>query len=39
MHDGKIKEHLSYPVKLVLDNEEEIVSISFSKRLMREKVI
>lgn len=37
--DGKIKEHLSYPVKLVLDNEEEIVSISFSKRLMREKII
>ncbi len=37
--DGKIKEHLSYPLKLLLDNAEDIISISFYCKLQKEKVI
>jgi len=33
MQDAKIKEHLSYSVKLLMDIEEDIISISFSKRM------
>ncbi|HLC90872.1 MAG TPA: PhoU domain-containing protein [Candidatus Nanoarchaeia archaeon] len=37
--DEKIKEHLNHSVKLVLDNEGEIVLMSFSNQLAKEKII
>ena len=37
--DGKIKEHLLYPVKLLLDCEEDVVSLSFYKKMEKEGVI